>query len=196
MPTKLYENLKSYQQATVIYDFTVEFTARYIKSYRTKEQMDQAARSGQQNIAEGSTVGKTSKKSEIKLLGVSRGSLEELLRDYETYLRQNGLPQWPEDSAEALKVRRLVYEIIGDNKSNIISYLSYSSYLNSAEQAANAMVCLINQTNMLLDRQITSRKTEFLEKGGFTESLYKNRLAAREKQINELDEEKFVPRKR
>lgn len=145
MPTKLYENLKTYQQATVIYDFTVKFTEKYIKSYRTKEQMDQAARSGQQNIAEGSTVGKTSKKSEIKLLGVSRGSLEELLRDYETYLRQNGLSQWPENSPQAMQVRKRVYEIIGNNKkeynsenANIISYSSYSSYLNSAEQAANA----------------------------------------------------------
>ena len=65
MAEKLYEQLKSYQQATVIYDFTVKFTEEYIKSYRTKEQMDQAARSGQQNIAEGSTLGKTSKKSDV-----------------------------------------------------------------------------------------------------------------------------------
>src|SRR3989339_1210627 len=140
MAEKLYEQLKSYQQATVIYDFTVKFTEKYIKSIRTKEQMDQAARSGQQNIAEGSTLGKTSKKSEMKLLGVSRGSLEELLRDYETYLRQNSLQQWEQNSPQAMQVRKLVYEIIGDNKkeysksdSNIISYLSYSSYLNSAE---------------------------------------------------------------
>lgn len=203
MATKLYEQLKSYQQATVIYDFTVKFTEKYIKSLRTKEQMDQAARSGQQNIAEGSTIGKTSKKSEMKLLGVSRGSLEELLRDYETYLRQNSLPQWPQDSAEALKVRRLVYEIIGDNKkeynksdSNIISYSSYLSYLHSAEQAANAMICLINQTNLLLDRQIASREQSFLDQGGFSEKLFKNRLAAREKQMQKLKDEKFVPRDR
>jgi len=203
MAEKLYEQLKSYQQATVIYDFTVKFTEEYIKSYRTKEQMDQAARSGQQNIAEGSTLGKTSKKSEMKLLGVSRGSLEELLRDYETYLRQNSLQQWEQNSPQAMQVRKLVYEIIGDNKkeysksdSNIISYLSYSSYLNSAEQAANAMICLINQTNLLLDRQIASCKERFLEKGGFSESLYKDRMAAREKQIAQLDNEKFVPRDR
>ena len=102
-----------------------------------------------------------------------------------------------------MQVRKLVYEIIGDNKkeysksdSNIISYLSYSSYLNSAEQAANAMICLINQTNLLLDRQIASCKERFLEKGGFSESLYKDRMAAREKQIAQLDNEKFVPRDR
>ena len=203
MAEKLYEKLKTYQQATVIYDFTVKFSEKYIKSLRTREQMDQAARSGQQNIAEGSTVGKTSKKSEIKLLGVSRGSLEELLRDYETYLRQSSLPQWLPDSAEALKVRNLVYERIGDNmkeysksNANIISYSSYSSYLNSAETAANAMICLINQTNMLLDKQIASRKQEFLAKGGFTENLYKQRVVSREQQLRQLDENKFKPRKR
>lgn len=197
MSYKPYQNLKSYQQAQIIYDFTVEFTKRYIKSLRTKEQMDQAARSGEQNIAEGSELSQVSKKSEIKLLGVSRGSLEELLNDYKAYLRQNKLVLWPMQSQEAKQVRGLVYEPIGDHKnsySNMSSYASYESYLNSGEQAANAMICLINQTNTLLDKQIASRKADFLEKGGFSESLYKDRMAAREKQMQKLDDEKFMPR--
>ncbi|EKE15121.1 MAG: hypothetical protein ACD_12C00138G0001 [uncultured bacterium] len=193
MSYKPYQNLKSYQQAQIIYDFTVEFTKRYIKSLRTKEQMDQAARSGEQNIAEGSEISQVSKKSEIKLLGISRGSLEELLNDYKAYLRQNKLELWPMESQEARQVRNLVYEPIGNHMN---SYASYESYLTSAENAANAMVCLINQTNMLLDKQIASRKADFLEKGGFSESLYKDRAAAREKQMHQLDDDRFVPRNR
>jgi len=94
-----YKELKSYQQATIIYDFTVEFCSRYInpsnqsnmsnRSYRTSDQMVQAARSDKQNIAEGSKA--PSKKNEIYLLGIARGSLAELLEDYEDFLRQRGL---------------------------------------------------------------------------------------------------------
>src|SRR3989344_8502559 len=88
----VYRNLKSYQGATIIYDLTVQFCNRYIdKKSRTHDQMVQAARSGQQNIAEGSQASATSKKSELKLLGVARASLEELLNDYQNYLRQRGL---------------------------------------------------------------------------------------------------------
>ena len=106
---KPYHYLKSFKQATIIYDFTVEFTKKYIRSFRTKEQMDHAARSGKQNIAEGSELAKTSKKSELKLLGVARASLKELKEDYEDYLRQNNLALWPKESAEAVKARQIVY---------------------------------------------------------------------------------------
>lgn len=175
-----YKDLKTYQQATVIYDFTVKFTEKYIKSYRTKEQMDHAARSGKQNIAEGSEVSRTSKKSEIKLLGVAHASLCELAEDYEDYLRQNNLPIWTKESTEALKARNLVYtrtSKTGMTGNDYPSYQSYASYLNSAEQAANAMLCLINQTTYLLKRQIAKLEQDFLEKGGFTENLYKERKA-------------------
>lgn len=168
---KPYHHLKSFQQATIIYDFTVEFTAKYIKSYRTREQMNHAARSGKQNIAEGSELSKTSKKSEIKLLGVARASLKELCEDYQDYLRQNKLELWPKDHPESTKVRNLVY--------SYLSYSSYSSYLTSAEPAANAIICLINQTTYLLDRQINKVEQDFLEQGGYTESLYRQRTKYR-----------------
>lgn len=189
---KPYHHLKSFKQATIIYDFTpldknltsrlfnssyhltgftVEFTAKYIKSYRTKEQMDHAARSGKQNIAEGSELGKTSKKSEIKLLGVSRASLKELCEDYQDYLRQNKLELWTKNHPESIKIRNLVY--------SSLSYSSYSSYLTSAEPAANAIICLINQTTYLLDHQIAKVERDFFEQGGYTENLYQQRTEYR-----------------
>ena len=99
-----YRNLKSYQTTTLIYDLTVDFCGRYVSKFsRTVDQMTQAARSGRQNIAEGSQVSGTSKKSEIKLVGVARASLEELLNDYEDFLRQRGLELWEKDDQEDSK---------------------------------------------------------------------------------------------
>src|SRR3972149_5209106 len=137
-----YRNLRSYQTATLIYDLTVDFCDHYIDKYsRTRDQMIQAARSGRQNIAEGSQASGTSKKTEIKLVGVARASLEELLLDYKDYLRQNSLPLWEKGNPSAREVRALVY------RSNR-SYTSYKTYIeNGAESAANALICLIHQTN-------------------------------------------------
>jgi len=159
-----YKELKSYQGATIIYDFTVEFCNRYLsyksnRSYRTYDQIVQAARSGKQNIVEASTE-RTSKKSELKLLGVARASLQELLEDYEDFLRQRNLKLWAKESPEAKAVRALAYK---------------------SEAAANAMVCLINQVNFLLDRQIAALKEKFLEEGGWTENIFRQRLARRNK---------------
>ena len=170
---KPYKHLKSYQQTTIIYDFTVKFTEKYIKSYRTREQMDHAARSGKQNIAEGSELGKTSSKSELRLLGVARASLRELSEDYEDYLRQNSLNLWVQNSSHAMQVRQIVY--------HNPSYPSYSSYLNSAEEACNAMICLINQTTYLLDKQMAKLENDFIKKGGYSEHLYKKRIDYRSK---------------
>src|SRR3989339_1687416 len=118
-----FRNLKSYQMATIIYDLTVEFCKRYIDKYsRTRDQMVQAARSGRQNIAEGSQASGTSEKTEIKLIGVARASLEELLADYEDFLRQNRLKLWEKDDPEARKVRALAYTT---NR----SYETYKTYL-------------------------------------------------------------------
>ena len=130
--------------------------------------MEQAGRSGRQNIAEGSLASATSKKTEIKLTNVARASMEELLLDYEDYLRQHGMKMWTKDSQEAKIIRNLAY-------SQDKSYQSYSSYLENSEQAANMMICLIHQTNYLLDKQIATLSKEFLEKGGFTERLYNQR---------------------
>ena len=167
-----YRKLKSYQTAEIIYDLTVEFTKRYIKSFKLKEQMDGAARSGKQNIAEGCQVSGTSKKSELKLISVARGSLEELLQDCEDFLRQRNLRLWAKDSAQARAVRELAYR---KNR----SYTTYKTYTTSPETAANCLVCLIHQANYLLDQQLKSLEKDFLEKGGFTEKLYKARTQFR-----------------
>lgn len=164
-----YRNLKSFQMATLVHDLNMEFCQKYIDwKSRTKDQMEQAGRSGRQNIAEGSLASATSKKTELKLTSVARASLEELLLDYEDFLRQRGLKMWAKDSIEAKIVRNLAYS---QDKSN----LSYLSYLKDSEQAANMMICLIHQTNYLLDRQIKTLSDEFLKQGGFTERLYQKR---------------------
>src|ERR1043166_8319979 len=103
-----YEDLVSFRKARVIYDATVWFCGRYLaRSDRTNDQMIQAARSGKQNILEGSLASGTSKKTEIKLTSVARASLDELLEDYRDYLRVRGLRLWEKNSREALFVRRL-----------------------------------------------------------------------------------------
>src|SRR5262249_36010899 len=134
---------------------------------RTHDQMVQAARSGRQNIAEGSQASGTSKKSELKLVGVARASLEELLLDYEDFLRQRGLVLWQKNHPMAETVRRLAYE-------KDRTYMTYKPYIesSSAETAANTIICLIHQTNYLLDQQLRQLEQAFLEKGGFTERLY------------------------
>lgn len=171
-----YRDLKTYQNAIIIYDFTVEFTRLYIDyKSRTRDQMDQAARSGKQNIVEGSTE-RVSKKSELKLLGVARASFQELLEDYEDFLRQRGLTLWEKESAKAREVRELAYRT---DK----SYQTYKSYLSDPETAANCMICLINQENFLLDRQIKSLEQKFLSEGGWTENLYKKRIEERKKRF-------------
>jgi restriction system protein len=172
-----YRELKSYQMAVIIYDATVVFCGRFIeKRSRTNDQMVQAARSGKQNIAEGSMASGTSKKTELKLIGVARASLEELLRDFEDFLRQKGLPLWPKEHAKAKEVRALAWK---ENR----SYSTYKTYFESsdAETAANAAICVIHQANYLLDQQLRALEKGFLEEGGFTERLYRVRSQAREK---------------
>ena len=174
-----YRTLKSYQTTTLIYDLTVEFCKTYMTyktntSYRTVDQMVQAARSGRQNIAEGSQASGTSKKTEIKLVGVARASLEELLTDYEDFLRQRSFPLWEKEDPRARSLRALAY------KSNT-TYTTYKTYLSDPEQAANCLLTLIHQANYLLDRQLQALEKAFLENGGFTENLFKTRLAERNK---------------
>jgi four helix bundle suffix protein len=170
-----YRQLKSFQHAELVYDATVKFCDRFIdKRSRTRDQMVQAARSGRQNIAEGSQASGTSKKFELKLVGVARASLEELLLDYEDFLRQNGHQLWGKDHPTARIVRALAYE---ENR----SYMTYKPYIEKAspEAAANTVICLIHQTNYLLDQQLRQLEKAFLDEGGFTERLYRVRTAAR-----------------
>ncbi len=169
-----YRNLKSFQGATVIYDLTTAFCQRYVAERRMADQMVQAARSGRQNIAEGSQASGTSKKTEIKLVNVARASLEELLLDYEDFLRQRGLPMWGKDSEEVRQIRQLSY--LPDK-----SHETYGSYMSNPAAAANALICLIHQTNSLLDRQLRALETDFMTNGGFTERLYRSRQEYRYK---------------
>ena len=169
--TQGYKDLPFFKQTEIIYDFTIEFVKKYINPYsRTKDQMEQGARSGKQNIPEGYL--QQSLETRIRLLGVARGSLEELLNDYIDYLRQHGLKLWDRNSPEAQKVRALGYN-------NYKSYNNYKDYINSDEQACNAMICLINQTNALLDQKIRWLRQKFINEGGFRENLFKERLEKR-----------------
>jgi four helix bundle suffix protein len=170
-----YRKLKSFQSAEIVYDATIKFCDRFIDiRSRTHDQMVQAARSGRQNIAEASQASGTSKKTELKLVGIARASLEELLLDYQDFLRHRGLPLWPKDHPTAQSIRRLAYS---PNR----SYSSYASYVESSppEVAANSLICLIHQTNYLLDQQLRQLEQAFLNEGGFTERLYRARSQSR-----------------
>lgn len=181
-----YRKLRSFQSAQLVYDFTVLFCDRFVdKRSRTRDQMIQAARSGVQNIAEGSMASATSKKMELKLTGVARASLEELLVDYQDFLRQRNLPIWPKDSPKALAVRRKYRSDKSDpsdpsDRSDSSDRSDpYGLTTASAEAAANTMICLINQTGFLLGRQLERLERDFLSAGGFTERLYSQRSGRR-----------------
>ena len=171
-----YKDLLSYQKAEVIYDITHRFCNRFLtKPDRTIDQMIQAARSGKQNIVEGSAASRTSTEMELKLTGVARASLEELLNDYQDYLRVRDLTLWPKDSKEALFVRRL-----SADRSNG-SYETYELYrefveTRPAETVSNIAICLIHQANYLLDRQLQRLEADFLANGGIRERMTKARL--------------------
>jgi four helix bundle suffix protein len=173
-----YENLLSFQKARIIYDGTVWFCRKYLeKRDRTYDQMIQAARSGKQNILEGSQASATSKETEIKLTNVARASLEELLEDYRDFLRVRDLRLWDKKSREAVFVRKL-----GSKKD--VSYETYRTYIETrpSEVAANILICLIHQTNYLLDQQMRQLEKAFLEQGGLRERMTHARLAMRAKQ--------------
>jgi four helix bundle suffix protein len=170
-----YEHLRSYQKSQIIYDATVRFCDRFIdRKSRTHDQMVQAARSGNKNIAEGSQISGTSKETEIKLVNVARASLEELLGDYVDYLRHRGLRLWDKNSKEALFVRRLGRRPDG-------TYETYRTYVETrgAEVVANIIICLIHQANDLLDRQIAHLEEAFLDEGGLRERMTQARLQRR-----------------
>ena len=174
-----YRNLRSFQVTQVVYDATVIFCDRFVdKRSRTHDQMVQAARSGRQNIAEGSMASATSKKTELKLTNVAKASLEELLLDYEDFLRQRRLPLWDKNSREALAVRGRYQSAPTD------SYDPHGIAKATPEVAANTLICLINQATYLLKRQIENQGRDFVEHGGFTERLYQARSDYKQKQAD------------
>jgi four helix bundle suffix protein len=161
-----------------VFQGTTRFCERFLeKRDRTVDQMTQAARSGKQNIVEGSKVSGTSKEAEIKLLNVARSSLEELLEDYRDFLRKRKLSAWSKNGREALFVRKLA------RKENV-SYETYETYIEtrSAEVVANILICLIHQTNYLLDQLIRKLEKDFLSQGGLRERMTRARIARRAKQ--------------
>jgi four helix bundle suffix protein len=195
-----YRKLKSFRVAQLIYDMTLRFCDRYVDvRSRTHDQMVQAARSGVQNIAEGSEVSATSKKMEIKLTQVARASLEELRLDYEDFLRHHGLRLWDSRDprrqnlvdrrcATAQEAAAWIHEVhergrggqsgpAADAKSSTGS--AWSTQPTYPEIAANAALILINVAAALLDRQIASQGAAFAKEGGFTERLYRLRTKRR-----------------
>ncbi|MGO8670432.1 MAG: four helix bundle suffix domain-containing protein [Capsulimonadaceae bacterium] len=175
LPHGGYRKLRSFRSAEEVYDATVLFCERFVdKRSRTHDQMVQAARSGVQNIAEGSMASATSKKTEMKLTNVARASLEELQLDYQDFLRQRGMQIWDKDSPHAVNVRS--------------RYLAQEPDISDphgigtadAEAAANTLICMINQASYLLGRQLKALDRQFQEEGGFTERLHNVRSNYRE----------------
>lgn len=170
-----YLGLKAHQSAEIAYDATAVFCSRFIdRRSRTHDQMVQAARSGKQNIVEGSAAAGTSSKMELTLIGVARASLEELLADYKDFLRQRGMCQWTKEDPRAQAVRKLAYT---ENR----TYSLYRSYFEEspAEVAANTAICLVCQTTYLLDRLKKRLEQNFLDHGGISERMLQARLACR-----------------
>jgi len=172
-----YRNLLSYQKAEIIYDGTVYFTNRFFHPYdRTVEQMVQAARSGKQNIVEASMASATSKESEIKLTNVAKASLEELLIDYEDFLRTRKLPIWDKEHPLTVRFRQL-------NRTRNATYQTFIKAIENEkpEICANSMICLIKIATYLLAKQIQSLEKDFLEHGGLRERMTKARIEHRNK---------------
>ena len=197
-PSGGYRTTCSFQTATLIYDATYRFCEKFLDARsRTVDQMVQAARSGRQNIAEGSRAAGTSSQTELRLLNVARSSLEELLLDYEDYLRHRHLAQWTPNSPEALAVRQVPQNHKRDHKdqsdlTNLTDaerWALYAPWLDHPNPAvrANAVICLIHQTNYLLDQQIAALEKAFIEEGGYSEQLATARLAERQKRKDQPD---------
>ena len=172
-----YKNLITYQKSEIIYDGTIYFTNRFFQKFdRTIDQMVQAARSGKQNIAEASMASGTSKETEIKLTNVARASLEELMIDYEDFLRTNKLPIWNKDHKLTTRFREL-------NKTPNATYQTYIKAIENPEPeiCANSMICLIKIVSYLLSQQLKTLEKAFVNEGGLRERMTKARIDKRNK---------------
>lgn len=170
-----YEDLLSFQKARIVYDGTVRFCERFFrKGDRTIDQMVQAARSGKQNILEGSQASGTSKETEIKLTNVARASLEELLEDYRDFLRLRGLEEWSRDHRFTRRLRER-------NREPGANYETFKKGIENSDPAvaANVLIGLIKLTNYLLDQQLRHLEQAFLAEGGLRERMTRARLAER-----------------
>jgi len=172
-----YKSLLSYRKAEIIYDATVHFCGRFMdKRDRTRDQMVQAARSGKQNIIEGSQVSATSKEAEVKLTSVARASLEELLADYRDFLRIRGIEEWTKDHPYAKRLRLL-------NRQPDAGYNTFKKGIEHPDPAvcANVIIGLIKVANYLLDRQLQQLEKDFVKQGGLRERMTRARIKEREK---------------
>jgi four helix bundle suffix protein len=176
-----YQDLLSYQKALVVYQATLQFCDRFIdKRSRTHDQMVQAARSGKQNILEGSQASGTSKETELKLTNVARASQEELLEDYRDFLRARHLEEWTPDHRYAQRLRQL-------NRTPGANYDTFKKGIEHPDPAicANVIMGLIKVTCYLLDQQLRRLEQDFLKEGGLRERMTRARLAARAQQQRE-----------
>lgn len=182
-----YEKLLSYQKALIVFDGTVFFVKKWLPKYgdRTVDQMVQAARSGKQNIVEGSMASATSKEMEIKLTNVAKASFEELREDYEDFLRGRGLKEWPEDHRFGKRLREL-------NRKRDAVYADFQKGIESDDPAisANVMLGLAKVTCFLLKRQVEALEKAFLKEGGLRERMTAARLRMRERQRRVEKDEK------
>jgi four helix bundle suffix protein len=172
-----YKRLLSYQKAEIVYDATVHFCGRFVdRRSRTHDQMIQAARSGKQNIVEGSMASATSKEMEIKLTNVARASLEELLADYRDFLRLRAAEEWPSGHRFALRLREL-------NKKRGATYETFRKGIENPDPtiSANVIIGLIRVTSFLLDRQVRCLEEAFVKEGGVRERMTRARLEERNK---------------
>lgn len=182
--------LLTYRYSEIIHDLTVTFTKTYFLSplsslsnlkgkpdYRNADQMNQAARSGKQNIVEGVGQSQTSKKGEIKLLGVAKASLEELLMDCEDFLRQNNFEIYPKTHSKIINFRQIAFRLTNISNLSDLGHLIENPKLpDNPQDAANFLLTLCHQATYLLDRQIKSLEKKFIKEGGFTENLFKKRF--------------------
>ncbi|OGH48242.1 MAG: hypothetical protein A3A51_04460 [Candidatus Levybacteria bacterium RIFCSPLOWO2_01_FULL_39_10] len=175
--------LLTYRYTEIIHDLTVQFCEKFMPGFdqrRNREQMIQAGRSGKQNIVEGVGQSKTSKKGEIKLLGVANASLEELISDYEDFLRQRGLKIWPKTDKRISEFRKIGFRLSSlSNLSSLGEFIEKPKLPLDPEKAANFLLTLCHQATFLLSRQIKRAETDFINEGGYTEKLFKKRLSSR-----------------
>ena len=172
----VWNELYFYRKSDAIYQLTVEFCKRFLPAHgdRTVDQMVQAARSGKQNIVEGSEDGQTSSEMEIKLLNVARGSLQELRLDYQDYLNTHHLPMWPADSERQQRLREFCH-----------SHNDYSDYTPfvvkmSDEEMANLLLTLCHQTDKMMCSYIEKLEHRFVTEGGIKERMYAARTGYRQ----------------
>jgi four helix bundle suffix protein len=172
-----YRNLIAFQKTECIYDITYFFAHKYLsKGDRTIDQMVQAARSGRQNIAEGSAAYTTSKETEIKLLNVARASLQELLLDYEDYLRVRDLTKWDMADERSIQTRRVCFQ------HNDSEFYRERIKTRSDEVICNIAITLIHQADVLLRKLIEKCKSDFLQNGGIREEMSRARINFRNSQ--------------